>query len=62
MQVPFLSLQDVTAMHGDEIREAARRVIDNGICKAKRMRRLNNIMPSTSVRLMPSVVPMDWTR
>lgn len=23
MQVPFLSLQDVTAMHGEEIREAA---------------------------------------
>ena len=30
MQVPFLSLQDVTAMHGEEIREAARRVIDSG--------------------------------
>ncbi len=30
MQVPFLSLQNVTAMHGDEIREAARRVIDSG--------------------------------
>ena len=30
MKVPFLSLQDVTAMHGDEIREAARRVIDSG--------------------------------
>lgn len=30
MQVPFLSLQDVTAMHGDEIREAACRVIDSG--------------------------------
>ena len=30
MNVPFLSLQDVTAMHGDEIREAARRVIDSG--------------------------------
>ena len=30
MQVPFLSLQDVTAMHGDEIREAAKRVIDSG--------------------------------
>lgn len=30
MQVPFLSLKDVTAMHGDEIREAARRVIDRG--------------------------------
>ena len=30
MQVPFLSLHDVTAMHGDEIREAARRVIDSG--------------------------------
>lgn len=30
MQVPFLSLQDVTAMHGDEIREAARRVVDSG--------------------------------
>lgn len=29
MQVPFLSLQDVTAMHGDEIREAARRVNDS---------------------------------
>ena len=30
MKVPFLSLKDVTAMHGDEIREAARRVIDSG--------------------------------
>ena len=30
MIVPFLSLKDVTAMHGDEIREAARRVIDSG--------------------------------
>lgn len=30
MQVPFLSLHDVTAMHGYEIREAARRVIDCG--------------------------------
>lgn len=29
-QVPFLSLQNVTAMHRDEIREAARRVIDSG--------------------------------
>ena len=30
MNVPFVSLKDVTAMHGDEIREAARRVIDSG--------------------------------
>lgn len=30
MKIPFLSLKDVTAMHGDEIREAARRVIDSG--------------------------------
>ena len=30
MQVPFLSLHDVTAMHGEEIREAALRVIDSG--------------------------------
>ena len=30
MNVPFLSLKDVTAMHGDEIREASRRVIDSG--------------------------------
>ena len=30
MQVPFLSLHDVTAMHGDEIREAALRVINSG--------------------------------
>ena len=30
MLVPFLSLKDVTAMHGEEIREAARRVIDSG--------------------------------
>ena len=29
MQVPFLSIQDVTAMHGEEIREAARRGIDS---------------------------------
>ena len=30
MEVPFLSLHDVTNMHGDEIREAAKRVIDSG--------------------------------
>ena len=30
MKVPFLSLHDVTNMHGEEIREAARRVIDSG--------------------------------
>ncbi len=30
MNVPFLSLHDVTAMHGDEIREAALRVIHSG--------------------------------
>ena len=30
MNVPFLSLHGVTAMHGEEIHEAARRVIDSG--------------------------------
>ncbi len=30
MIVPFLSLMDVTALHADEIKEAARRVIDSG--------------------------------
>ena len=30
MNVPFLSLRDVTALHADEIKEAARRVIDSG--------------------------------
>ena len=30
IQVPFLSLRDVTAMHAEEIHEAARRVIDSG--------------------------------
>ena len=30
MEVPFLSLHDVTAMHAAEIHEAARRVIDSG--------------------------------
>lgn len=30
MIVPFLSLRDVTALHADEIKEAARRVIDSG--------------------------------
>ncbi len=30
MDVPFLSLHDVTALHADNIREAARRVIDSG--------------------------------
>ena len=30
MQVPFLSLHDVTAMHAEEIKEAALRVIDSG--------------------------------
>ena len=30
MKVDFLSLKDVTAMHGGEIREVARRVINAG--------------------------------
>ena len=30
MIVPFLSLRDVTALHAEEIKEAARRVIDSG--------------------------------
>ncbi len=30
MKVPFLSLRDVTAMHGEEIRQTALRVIDSG--------------------------------
>ena len=30
MNIPFLSLKEVTSMHGEEIREAARRVIDYG--------------------------------
>lgn len=30
ISVPFLSLKDVTAMHGDEIRAAVRRVVDGG--------------------------------
>ena len=30
INVPFLSLHDVTTMHGEEIREAAKRVIDSG--------------------------------
>lgn len=30
MQVPFLSLHDVTAMHGEEIQAAVKRVVDSG--------------------------------
>jgi len=30
MNIPFLSLKDVTALHGDEIKEAVRRVVDAG--------------------------------
>ncbi|MBQ7459247.1 MAG: DegT/DnrJ/EryC1/StrS family aminotransferase [Bacteroidales bacterium] len=30
MNIPFLSLKEVTALHGEEIREAAKRVIDYG--------------------------------
>ena len=30
MNIPFLSLKDVTALHGDEINEAVRRVVDAG--------------------------------
>lgn len=30
MQVPFLSLQDVTAMHGEEIQAAVKRVVESG--------------------------------
>ena len=30
MNIPFLSLKDVTALHGDEINEAVHRVVDVG--------------------------------
>ncbi len=30
MNVPFLSLKDVTAMHAEEINAAVKRVIDSG--------------------------------
>ena len=30
MQIPFLSLKDVTALHAEEIKEAVRRVVDSG--------------------------------
>ena len=30
MQIPFLSLKDVTALHAEEINEAVRRVVDSG--------------------------------
>lgn len=30
LKIPFLSLKDVTSLHGEEIREAARRVVDSG--------------------------------
>ena len=30
MKIPFLSLKDVTALHGEEIREAVARVVDSG--------------------------------
>lgn len=30
MQVPFLSLRDVTAMHGEEIQAAVKHVVESG--------------------------------
>lgn len=30
MKVPFLSLKDVTAMHGEEIQAAVARVVESG--------------------------------
>ena len=30
MNIPFLSLKDVTALHGAEINEAVSRVVNNG--------------------------------
>ena len=30
MNIPFLSLKDVTALHGAEINEAVTRVVNNG--------------------------------
>ena len=30
MKIPFLSLKDVTALHGEEINEAVNRVVNSG--------------------------------
>ena len=30
MKIPFLSLKDVTAMHGEEIQAAVKRVVESG--------------------------------
>ena len=58
--IPFLSLKDVTALHGAEINEAVARVINNGISKARRSSCLRSIIPSLSVVNILSVVPTVW--
>lgn len=41
MSIPFLSLKDVTALHGEEINEAISRVV-NGGCYMKPCQSLND--------------------
>ncbi len=61
MNIPFLSLHDVTAKYRDEIHEAVLRVVDRGgTCKARRTSSLSSIMPSILALSVASVVQMVW--
>lgn len=45
--IPFLSLQDVTALHGAEINEAVSRVVNGGgTFRVKKTKSLRNIILS----------------
>lgn len=57
MNIPFLFLKDVTNMHGDEIREAAR-----SICKAKKTSGSKKTMQTTLAPNTASVVRTGWMR
>lgn len=61
MQVPFLSLKDITAKYADELHEAVLRVTDQaGICRAMKTRSLRKITQNISAQSIVLELRMDF--
>ena len=61
MGIKYLELKKITAMHGEEIREAVREVVD-GICRGPQTESLRNSMPSIVMPNIAWAAPTDWMR
>lgn len=62
MKIPFLSLKDVTALHGVEINEAVSQVVNNGwYLQGKEMSDSKSVILNILVANIQLVVQMVWT-